>query len=94
METARPFATERQVSNGARNETAIQAGHSSKGISAFPNVNPGEGMKESKDIQKPQNHANNHYGVQNRLDGRCHWHEAIHQPQQYTHHDQDFQQLN
>ncbi len=51
-------------------------------------------MKESKDIQEPQNHANNHNGVQNRLEGRCHGDEAIHQPQQYTHHDQDFQYLN
>jgi hypothetical protein len=50
-------------------------------ISAFPNVNPGEGMKESKDIQKPQDHANDYNGVQNRLDGRCHWDEAIYQPQ-------------
>jgi hypothetical protein len=62
-----------------------------KGLSASPNVNSGDGMKESKNIQKPQDDANNHNGVQNRLDGRCHGDEAIHQPQEYTHHDQDFQ---
>jgi hypothetical protein len=65
-----------------------------KGISAFPNAHPGDGMKESKNIQEPQDHANHHNGVQNRLDGRCHWDEAIHQPQKDSHHDQDFHYLN
>jgi hypothetical protein len=35
------------------------------GSSSSPaNVNPGKGMKESKDIHKPQDHGNHHDAVQ------------------------------
>jgi hypothetical protein len=39
-------------------------------------------MKESKHIQEPQHHSNDHNGVQDRLDTACHGNEAIHQPQE------------
>jgi hypothetical protein len=51
-------------------------------------------MKQAKNIQDPQNHGNDHNAIQNRLDGSLHWDEAIHQPQENSHHDQNFEQLN
>jgi hypothetical protein len=51
-------------------------------------------MKKSSDIQYPQDDRNDHYGIQNRLDGRLHGDEAIHQPQDNTHNDQNFHELN
>ena len=51
-------------------------------------------MKESKNIQDPQNHGNNYDAIQNGLDGGLHRDEAIHQPQKDTHHDENFEQLN
>jgi hypothetical protein len=62
--------------------------------SSGSNVDPGKGMKQPKNIQDPQNHRNNHDAVQNGLDGSLHGNETIHQPQEDTHHDQNFQQLN
>ena len=50
-------------------------------------------MKQSKYIQQPQNHGNDHDAIQNRLDGSLHWNETIHQPQQDTHYDENFQNL-
>jgi len=51
-------------------------------------------VKQSKNIQQPQNHGNHYDAVQNSLDGSLHGDEAIHQPQKNTHHDQNFQELN
>jgi hypothetical protein len=51
-------------------------------------------MKESKNIQQPQDHGNDHDAVQNGLDLSLHGDEAIHQPQENTHNDKNFQQLN
>jgi hypothetical protein len=51
-------------------------------------------MKESKNIQDPQNHRDDNDAVQNGFDGSLHWDEAIHQPQEDTHHDQNFEKLN
>jgi hypothetical protein len=58
------------------------------------NVHAGKGVKEPENIQEPQNYGNDHDAVQNGLDGPLHGNEAIHQPQEDTHHDQNFQQLN
>jgi hypothetical protein len=58
------------------------------------NVDSGKGIKESKNIQDPQNHGNDHDAVQDRFDGSLHGNEAIHQPQEDTHHDENFEQLN
>jgi len=46
-------------------------------------------MKKSKNIQKPQNYGNDHDNIQDRLNGSCHWYEAINQPEENTNHDQD-----
>ena len=51
-------------------------------------------MKESRNIQDPQDDSNDNNCVENRLDGCLHWNEAIHQPQNYAHHDQDFYKLD
>jgi len=58
-----------------------------------PNVDAGEGMKKSKNIQKPQHHGNDHDSIQDRLDRSLHWYEAVDQPKQNTHHDQNYQYL-
>jgi hypothetical protein len=54
-----------------------------------PHVDPGEGMKKSKNIQEPQNHENDHDSIQDRLNGSCHWYEVIDQPEENPNHDQD-----
>jgi len=51
-------------------------------------------MEQSKYVEEPQNDANNHHRVQYRLDTACHGDEAIHQPQQDTHDDQGYENLN
>lgn len=51
-------------------------------------------MKESRDIQYPQDDSNNYNCVENGLDGGLHWNETIHQPQNDTYHDQDFDDLD
>jgi hypothetical protein len=57
-------------------------------------VNPGKGLKETKDIQDPQNHGNHNNAIQDGLDGPLHRDEAIHQPQEDTHHNEHFHNLN
>ena len=51
-------------------------------------------MKQPKNIQQPQHYSNDNDAVQTRLDGSLHWNEAIDQPQENTHNDENFQQLN
>jgi hypothetical protein len=58
------------------------------------NMDPGQRVKESENIQQPQNDGDNHDAVQDGLDRSLHGDEAIHQPQQDTHHDENFQELN
>jgi hypothetical protein len=58
------------------------------------NVHARKGVKEPKNIQEPQNYGNDYDAVQNGLNCPLHGDEAIHQPQEDTHHDQNFKQLN
>ena len=58
------------------------------------NVDSGKRMKQTENIQEPQNYGDNHDAVQNGLDGSLHGNEAIHQPQKNPHHDENFQELN
>jgi hypothetical protein len=58
------------------------------------NVDPGNGMEQSKDITEPEDHGNHHDAVQNRFNRALHGNKAIYQPQQDPHHDQNFQKLN
>jgi hypothetical protein len=46
-------------------------------------------MKESKDIQEPQDDENDRDGVQDRLDGRCHRDVTVDQPEENPNHNQD-----
>lgn len=53
-----------------------------------------EGMKQSKYIQEPQHHADDHDCVQDRLDAAGHGNETINQPQEDSNYDQSYQDLN
>jgi len=50
-------------------------------------------MKKSEDVQEPQDHADYHDGIQDRLDRPLHRDKVIDQPEQNTHYDQNQQQL-
>jgi hypothetical protein len=52
------------------------------------NADVGDGVEQSKYIAEPPQHANHNDYVQNRLDGTCHWDEAVDQPQDYANDDQ------
>jgi hypothetical protein len=51
-------------------------------------------MEESEDVQQPQNHGNDHNTIEDGLDGSLHRNKAIHEPQENTHYDENFQELN
>jgi hypothetical protein len=57
-------------------------------------VNIGEGTEKSKNLQKPQNYRNDHDGIQDRLNGSCHWYEAINHPEDNTDYDQNNDNMN
>jgi hypothetical protein len=63
-------------------------------VPLHPHVHPGNGMKNSKDIQEPQNHENDYDGIQDRLDGPGHRYEAINQPEKNTNYDQSHEYLS
>ena len=63
-------------------------------FSSFPDVDPGNGVKQTNAIHQPQNDSNDHNAIENGLEGCLHWDEAIHQPQQNTDHDQHLHYLN
>ena len=56
-------------------------------------MDPGDGVEEPKDIEKPQDDPNDHDGIQDGLDGPRHGNEAVHQPEQNTDYDQNHYQL-
>jgi hypothetical protein len=49
------------------------------------NVDPGERMQETKNIQEPYNHDDDHHGIQDRFDRSSHRYVTIYQPEQNTH---------
>jgi hypothetical protein len=51
-------------------------------------------MEQPKNIQQPQNDRNDHDAIEDGFDRSLHGDEAIHQPQEDTYHDENFQQLN
>jgi hypothetical protein len=51
-------------------------------------------MKQPEDIQQPQDDCDDYDAIQNGLDRSLHGDEAIHQPQQDTNYNENFQQLN
>ncbi|MGB8476008.1 MAG: hypothetical protein WCE61_18155 [Candidatus Acidiferrum sp.] len=46
-------------------------------------------MENSKNVQKPQHHTNDHHGIQDGFNRSLHWYEAVDQPEQNTHYDQN-----
>jgi hypothetical protein len=54
----------------------------------------GELTENTKNAQEPQNHGNDHDGIQNRLYGTRHGDEPVDEPEKNTHHDQDHYHLN
>jgi hypothetical protein len=58
--------------------------------SSLPNTNMGKRVEQSENIQEPQNHGDYYDAIQNRFDGSLHWNKAIYQPQENTHHDENF----
>ena len=58
-----------------------------------PHMHFGKGAKQPKNVQQPENDRNDYHAIQNGLDGPLHGNEAIHQPQENTHYDENFQQL-
>jgi len=51
-------------------------------------------MKQAENVHQPQNHGDDHDTIQDGLDGSLHGDEAIHQPQEDTHHEEYFEDLN
>jgi hypothetical protein len=49
----------------------------------------GDVMKQSKHIQEPDDHTNDHDRIQDGLDRSLHWYETVDQPKQDAHHDQN-----
>jgi hypothetical protein len=50
----------------------------------------GKRMKQSENIQKPQDNCDYYDSVQNGLDLSLHWNKAIDQPKQDPDHDQNY----
>jgi len=50
-------------------------------------------VKQPENIQQPQNHGNDNNAAQDGLDGSLHGNEAIHQPQEYAHYYENFEEL-
>ena len=51
-------------------------------------------MKDPKNIQEPQDHGNDHDGIQDRLDGARHRDEPVNQPEENPNHDQHCEYVN
>jgi hypothetical protein len=50
-------------------------------------------MEKSKNVQQPQHHTDDHDSIQDGLNRSFHWYEAVDQPKENTHHDQNQQYL-
>jgi hypothetical protein len=57
-------------------------------------MNVSKGMKQPENIQQPQDDCNDHDAIEDGLNRALHGDEAIHEPQEDTHHDENFEQLN
>jgi len=55
------------------------------------NVDACKGMKQPEDIQQPQDDCDDYDAIQNGLDRSLHGNEAIHQPQQDAHYNENLQ---
>jgi len=59
-----------------------------------PHTEIGEIAEEAKDVQKPQNHGDNHDPIQDAFNGPLHRYVAVNQPKKNPNHDQDYHELN
>jgi hypothetical protein len=74
------------VWHGSFNDTA----HPSISAYSSPDSDMGKRMKQSENIQKPQDNCDYYDSVQNGLDLSLHWNKAIDQPKQDPDHDQNY----
>jgi hypothetical protein len=58
-------------------------------LHSHPAAHMREGMKQSKYIEEPQHHGDDNDRIQDRFNRALHWYEAVDQPKQNTHHDQN-----
>jgi hypothetical protein len=65
---------------------------SSLALPAYADI--GKGVKESGDVEYPQDYKDDYDSIENRLDGALHGNESIHKPEENTHDDQNFDELN
>jgi len=57
-------------------------------MSSEANAERAQRTEQSKSIQEPQDDADNHDGIEDRLDGTGHRNESVNQSKQNTNHDQ------
>jgi hypothetical protein len=94
----------RAFSGGLVAVLTARTGDSGMRLSDFPllfvqprllsDADVGDGVEQSKYVAEPPQHTNDDDYIQNRLDGTCHWDEAVDQPQDYANDDQGEQYLN
>jgi hypothetical protein len=58
-----------------------------------PDVDMGERVEESKNIQQPKHYGDDHHCIQDGFDRSLHWYEAVDQPEQKSDHDQNDEYL-
>jgi len=51
-------------------------------------------MKKPKDVEYPQDYADDHHGIQDGFDRPLHWDEVVDQPEQNTDYHQNHHKLN
>jgi len=53
-----------------------------------------EGAEESEDVEEPEDHGNHDDAIENGLDGALHRDEAVHQPEQNSDDNQNYDDVN
>jgi len=62
-------------------------------VQEYADMNPGQRMEQSKNIQQPQNHCDDYDAIQNGFDGSLHWDESVYRPQENAYNNQNFENL-
>jgi hypothetical protein len=58
-----------------------------------PNVDMGEGVEKSENIQQPKHDGDDHHCIQDGFNRSLHGDEAVDQPEQKSDHDQNYEYL-
>jgi hypothetical protein len=58
-------------------------------LRSIPDPDIRETMKQSKRIQKPQHHNDDHDSIQDGLNRSLHWYESVDQPKQNPYNDEN-----